>query len=91
MKKVEVVAAVSEKAGLTKKDSAAAVNAVIEVISESLAAGEKVSLTGFGTFSTVERKERNGRNPQTGDALVIEAKTVPKFKAGKSLKDVVKG
>ena len=88
--KQDLIAEVAAKTGLTKKDSEKAVNANGEVVTESLAKGEKVQLIGFGTFETRERAAREGRNPQTGEAIKIAATVVPAFKAGKALKDEVK-
>ena len=85
-----LIAEVAAKTGLTKKDSEKAVNAFGEVVTEFLAKGEKVQLIGFGTFETRERAAREGRNPQTGEAIKIAATVVPAFKAGKALKDAVK-
>ncbi|HID57119.1 TPA: HU family DNA-binding protein [Candidatus Poribacteria bacterium] len=87
--KNDLVAAVVEKAGLTKKQAAAAVDAVLDTIRESLASGEKVSLIGFGSFDVKERKAREGRNPQTGEKIQIPAKKVPVFKPGKQLREAV--
>lgn len=89
MNKTELVATVAEKAGLSKKDSEKAVNAVFESITESLRAGDKVSLVGFGTFDIKERAERMCKNPRTGESVVSPATRVPGFKAGKGLKDAV--
>lgn len=89
MNKTELVATVAEKAGLSKKDSEKAVNAVFESITESLKAGDKVSLVGFGTFDVKERAERMCKNPRTGESVVSPATRVPGFKAGKGLKDAV--
>lgn len=89
MNKTELVASVAEKAGLTKKDSEKAVNAVLAAVSESLQKGEKVQLVGFGTFEVRERKARKAQNPQTKKEITIPATKVPAFKAGKSLKEVV--
>lgn len=89
MNKTELVASVAEKAGLSKKDSEKAVNAVFESITESLMAGDKVSLVGFGTFDVKERAERLCKNPRTGESVVSPAARVPGFKAGKALKDAV--
>ena len=88
--KQDLIAEVAAKTGLTKKDSEKAVNAFGEVVTEFLAQGEKVQLIGFGTFETRERAAREGRNPQTGEAIKIAATVVPAFKAGKALKDAVK-
>jgi nucleoid DNA-binding protein len=89
MTKADLVAAVAET-GMTKKQAAAAVDAVIGSITGALAKGNKVSLVGFGSFSVKKRKARTGRNPQTGKAIKIKAKKVPAFSAGKGLKDAVK-
>ena len=89
MNKTELIAAVAEKTALTKKDSAAAIDAVFAVIGDTLLAKQKVQLIGFGTFQTSERKARTGKNPQTGAAIKIAASTVPAFKAGKALKEKV--
>lgn len=87
--KKDIAAAVALNKGLTKKDAESIVNEVFEVVAEALEAGEKVQITGFGTFQTHERAARAGRNPQTGEELHIEAKKVPKFKAGKDLAERV--
>jgi len=89
MNKVELVAAVAEKTGLTKKDAEKAVSATIDSVIEAVASGEKVQLVGFGTFEVRERSERVGRNPRTKQQIVIPATKVPAFKAGKAFKDVV--
>ena len=90
MTKVELIAAVAANAGLTKKDADKAVSATLDVITETLQKGEKVSLVGFGTFEVRERKERQGRNPQTRDPMTNPASNLPAFSAGKALKDAVK-
>ena len=90
MTKVELIAAVAANAGLTKKDADKAVSATLDVITETLQKGEKVSLVGFGTFGVRERKERQGRNPQTREPMTIPASKLPAFSAGKALKDAVK-
>lgn len=90
MTKTELIAAVAAKAELSKKDAEKAVNATIEAVSESLKAGEKVQLVGFGTFEVRDRAERDGVNPATGKTIKIPATKVPAFKAGKALKDLVK-
>jgi DNA-binding protein HU-beta len=90
MNKTELVAAVAEKAGLSKKDAEAAVKAFIDSVAEELKKGEKVQLVGFGTFEVSERAARQGRNPQTGETIEIAASRTPRFKAGKALKDLVK-
>ena len=89
MNKTELVAAVAEKAEITKKDAAAAVEAVFEVIGDEMQKKEKVQLIGFGTFQTSARKARTGRNPRTGETIKIAAANVPSFKAGKALKEKV--
>ena len=89
MNKTELVAAVATKADLSKKDAEAAVKAVLDAVTEALADGEKVALVGFGTFEVSERAAREGRNPQTGEAMTIAASKTPKFKAGKALKDSI--
>ena len=88
--KQDLIAKVAEATELTKKDSAAAVDAVFSAIESFLAEGEKVQLIGFGNFEVRERAARKGRNPQTGEEIEISASKVPAFKAGKALKDAVK-
>lgn len=88
--KAELVSEVASKTNLTKKDVAAAVDAIFSSIQEDLAKGEKVQLIGFGNFEVRERAARKGRNPQTGKEITIAASKVPAFKAGKALKDAVK-
>lgn len=90
MNKSELVAAMAEKAEITKKNAGEALDALLEVVSEQLEAGNEVALTGFGTFKTRVQAARTGRNPQTGETIQIAEKTVPVFKAGKTLKDAVK-
>ncbi len=89
MNKVELSAAIANETGLSKKDSEAVVKAFVDVVTEELKKGGKVQLVGFGTFEVAERSAREGRNPQTGDAMKIKASKAPKFKAGKALKDAV--
>ncbi|MCD7742504.1 MAG: HU family DNA-binding protein [Ruminococcus sp.] len=89
MKKAELVSAIAEKGGYSKKDAEKALNTVIESISDVLVAGDKITLVGFGTFKTKENPARTGRNPRTKEPVEIPAKTVPVFKAGQSLKDAV--
>ncbi len=89
MNKQELVAEVAGQTGLEKKASRKAIDAVILAIADCLARGEKLTLVDFGTFQVMERKERNGRNPQTGEALSIPAKKVPSFKPGKNLRGKV--
>lgn len=90
MNKTELVAAIAEKADLSKKEAEAAVKAFIDSVAEELKKGEKVQLVGFGTFEVSERAARQGRNPQTGETIEIAASKTPRFKAGKALKDLVK-
>lgn len=85
MNKAELVSAVAEKAGLTKVQATEALNAFMEVTADTLKKGDKIALVGFGTFSVAERAERKARNPQTGKEMVVPAKKVVKFKAGKDL------
>ena len=89
MNKTELVAAVAEKAEISKKDAEKAVKAFTDVVAEELKAGDKVQLVGFGTFEVSERAAREGRNPQTGKTMKIAACKAPKFKAGKALKDAI--
>ena len=89
MNKTELVAAIAEKAGISKKDAEASVQAFTDVVAEELKKGEKIQLVGFGTFEVSERAARTGRNPQTGKEMTIPASKAPKFKAGKALKDSV--
>ena len=89
MNKTEFIAAVAEQAGLSKKDAEKAVKAYNEVVAAELAKGGKVQLVGFGTFEVSERAEREGRNPKSGETMMIAASKAPKFKAGKALKDQV--
>ena len=89
MNKVELIAAVAEKAGLTKKDAERALNATFEAITESLVKGDKVSVSGFGIFEVKNREARVGRNPRTKETIEIPATRLPGFKASKTLKDTV--
>ena len=89
MNKTELVAAMAEKAGLSKKDAEAALKAFTETVTDELKKGEKIALVGFGTFEVSERAAREGRNPQSGAPMKIAASKAPKFKAGKALKDLV--
>ena len=88
MNKTEFIAAVAEKAEISKKDSEKALKAFVDVVAEQLKAGDKVQLVGFGTFEVSERAAREGRNPQTGETMTIAACKAPKFKAGKALKAI---
>ena len=95
MNKTDLVKVVKETVsetleGVTVKDTAVFVDATIKAIQDAIVAGEKVQIIGFGTFETVERAAREGRNPATGETLYIEASKSPKFKAGKAFKDAVK-
>ena len=89
MNKADLVAAVAEKAGISKKDSEKAVNAAFDAITAALVAGDKVQLVGFGSFEVKKRAARIGRNPKTKESIEIPASVVPVFKAGKALKDAV--
>ena len=89
MNKTELIAAVAEKAGLTKKDAERVVNATVEAITESLVKGDKVSVSGFGIFEVKTREARVGRNPRTKETIQIPASRLPGFKASKTLKDAV--
>lgn len=89
MNKTELVAAVAAKTELTKKDAEKAVSAVLETVAETLAAGEKVQLVGFGTFGIREREARTAKNPRTGEPVEVAASRVPAFKAGQALKTKV--
>ena len=89
MNKTELVAAMADQAGLTKKDAEAALKAFTDVVSAELKKDEKVQLVGFGTFEVSKREAREGRNPQTGAVMKIAASKAPKFKAGKALKDMI--
>ena len=90
MNKTELIAAVAEKSGSTKKDADAIVSSVIDVITDALKKGEKVQLVGFGTFETKSRAARVGLNPRTKETINIPASKVPTFKSGKALKDSIK-
>ena len=87
MNKTELIAIAAENAGLTKKDTERILNAALEAISQALVRGEKVQLSGFGTFETKDREARIGRHPHTKEAVEIPATRVPAFKASKALKD----
>jgi len=89
MNKAELVEEVADQTGLTKRVSREAIDVITSAIADSLAREERVTLVGFGTFQVMERKARRGRNPQTGKELQIPAKKVPKFKAGRGLKEAV--
>jgi len=87
--KADLVNAMAEKAGLSKTDAEGALKAFTGAVMDALKAGEKVAMVGFGTFSVGDRAARTGQNPQTGEKIQIAAAKVPKFKAGKALKDAV--
>lgn len=89
MNKTELIAAVAEKAEISKKDAEKAIKAFTDAVTEELVKGGKVQLVGFGTFEVSERAEREGRNPKTREPMTIAASKSPKFKAGKALKDMV--
>ncbi len=89
MTKTELVNAIAEKSELSKSDSEKALKAFVDTVTEALKGGDKIALVGFGTFSVGERAARVGKNPQTGAEIKIPAAKVPKFKAGKALKDAV--
>lgn len=89
MNKQELLKALSQKTGMTKKETEKAVEAFKEIISETLSSGEKLQLVGFGTFTTVSRNARIARNPRTGELVEVAASRIPVFKAGKALKDAI--
>ena len=89
MNKTDLVSAVAEKAGLSKKDSEKAINAVVDSIIDALKSGDKVQLIGFGSFEVKSRAERTGRNPRTKETIKIPAAKLPQFKAGKAFKDAI--
>ena len=89
MNKTELIEAIAKDTGLTKKDAAKAIDAITGSVTQALKKKDNVQLVGFGTFETAKRAAREGKNPQTGAAIKIPASTVPKFKAGKALKDAV--
>lgn len=91
MNKTELVTALAEKAGITKKDAEKTLKAFEEVVTEELVNGGEVRLVGFGTFDVLQRKEHEGRNPQTKEVMIIPASKAPRFRAGKALKDAVNG
>ncbi len=89
MNKKELVAAIAEKAEISKKDAEKALDAFVASVTDELKEGRKVQLVGFGTFEVSEREAREGRNPRTGETIKIEAVKAPKFKAGSALKDAL--
>lgn len=91
MNKTELSAALATKTGMSKKDAEKALNAVVDIITETLNAGDKVQIVGFGSFEVKERPARTARNPRTGEEIQIEASKAPTFKAGKALKTSING
>ncbi len=89
MKKTELIAAIAEQSGLSKKDAEKALTATIDTIINTVAEGDKIQLTGFGTFEQRQRNARTGCDPRTGNSIEIPASKVPAFKAGKAFKDIV--
>ena len=90
MNKTELIAEICDQTELSKKDVEAVLNSFMDVVTKELSKGEKIQLVGFGTFEVSERAARTGRNPSTRETIEIPAAKVPKFKAGKALKDAVK-
>lgn len=90
MNKTELISAIADKAGISKKDAGLAIDAMIEAVIDAVKKGDKVQLVGFGTFEPRKRAARTGVNPQTKQQIKIAASTVPAFKAGKAFKDAVK-
>jgi len=90
MNKAGLVEEVSDKTGITKKQAGNVIDAITDTVKETLSKGERITLVGFGTFQVRQRKAREGRNPRTGKKLEIPAKKVPKFKAGKNLREAVR-
>ena len=90
MTKTGLAAAIAEKSGLSRKDATNALAAFTDVVTAALLNGEKIIITGFGSFEVAERAERQGRNPKTGETMLIQASKSPKFRAGKALKAAVR-
>lgn len=90
MNKTELITAIAEKSGLSKKDADKALAAFIETVTDTLKSGDKIQLVGFGNFEVRERSARTGRNPQTKQTIEIAASKAPVFKAGKAFKDAIK-
>lgn len=90
MNKTELISALAEKANVSKKNAEAVLNAFVETVEDTVKAGDKIQLVGFGTFESRERSAREGKNPQTGAKIQIAACKVPAFKAGKAFKDMLK-
>ncbi|MGD9504523.1 MAG: HU family DNA-binding protein [Syntrophobacteraceae bacterium] len=91
MTKADLVAKMADEAGINKATAERALNSFVNAVTDALANGEKITLVGFGTFSLVERAQREGRNPRTGEAITIQASKVVKFKAGSKLKESIGG
>lgn len=89
MNKAELIAQISDEAGITKTQANSALDSFVEAVTKSLKKGDKVTLVGFGTFSVSKRQARNGRNPQTGEVIKIKARRVARFKAGKELAEKI--
>lgn len=89
MNRQELIRAMATKTGQTQKDTEASLIAFMDVVMESLAKNERIGLVGFGTFEVSERAEREGRNPQTGETIILKASKTPRFKAGKAFKDML--
>ena len=89
MNKSELIQAIADEAELNKRDAAEFVDAFVSVVTQAMKDGKDVTLVGFGSFHTAQSAERKGRNPKTGESLIIAARNTPKFRAGKALKDAV--
>ncbi len=89
MNKTELISAIAEKSGITKKDAERVLNATVETITNAMVKGDRIQLSGFGIFETKKREARTGRNPHTNQTIEIPATRVPVFKASKTLKDVI--
>ena len=90
MNKTELIIALAKKAEISKKDAEKALTSFTNIVADTLVDGDKIAITGFGTFEVIERAARTGRNPKTGETIEIAASKSPKFKAGKALKNAVK-
>ena len=89
MNRTDLIRAMATKTGQTQKDTEASLIAFMDVVMESLASGDRIGLVGFGSFEVSERAEREGRNPQTGETIILKASKTPRFKAGKAFKDML--